>query len=349
MGRLISSPPMRARRICLALLLAFATACQTAAPGSATPPRGARSAAPPRASGGGAAFVVASFNGMFTLDGEGRVTGRLLEIPPLSFASGGALHPSGQRIAFVLTSGNLTGAAAPNGFGSDIYLVNLDGSGLRKVVEHEQENTFYSGPAFDPTGRFLYFQRRAAISRDGSPGTDDAIERLDLETGARRRVLADGTDPTLSPDGHTLVYVRLIRGEVDTLWAADADGGNPRPFLKVKDRFFYVQTPRFAPAGCQIVFSGAGRTLANRDRASAGARSAHLGIPSELYLSPCDGSSITTIGETYDDVAPVWSPDGLRIGYALGGAVSLLTLATRELRKLAQGDAFSFGDLVWLR
>jgi len=336
---------------CLALLLALATACRTAAPAIGTAPASAPSAvaAPPAASGGAAAYVVASFTGVFALDGDGRVIGRLLQLPPLSFASGATLHPSGGRIAFALTSGNLTGAAAPNGFGSDIYLVNLDGSGLRKVVDHEQENVFYSGPAFDPTGRLLYFQRRAAVTRDGSPGTDDAIERLDLETGARRRVLADGTDPTLSPDGHTLVYVRLIRGEVDTLWAADADGGNPRPFLKVKDRFFYVQTPRFAPAGCQIVFSGAGRTLVNRDRASAGARSAHLGIPSELYLSPCDGSSITTIGETYDDVAPVWSTDGSRIGYALGGAVSVLTLATRELRKLAQGDAFSFGDLVWLR
>src|SRR5437870_1837684 len=222
MGRLGSSPPSRARRTSLALLLAFAAACQTAAPGSAAPPAGAPSPTPPQASRGGAAYVVASFNGMFALDGEGRVTGRLLDLPPLSFASGGALQPSGQRIAFVLTSGNLTGAAAPNGFGSDIYLMNLDGSGLRRVVDHEQENTFYSGPAFDPTGRFLYFQRRAALSKEGSAGTDDAFERLDLETGERRRVLADGTDPTLSPDGRTLVYVRLIKGQVDSLWAADA-------------------------------------------------------------------------------------------------------------------------------
>src|SRR2546427_3276861 len=129
MGRLGSSPPMRARQTSLALLLAFATACQTAAPGSAAPLAGAPSPAPPQASRGGAAYVVASFNGMFALDGEGRVTGRLLDLPPLSFASGGALQPAGQQIAFVLTSGNLTRAAPPHRLGSDIYLVKGGGPG----------------------------------------------------------------------------------------------------------------------------------------------------------------------------------------------------------------------------
>jgi hypothetical protein len=56
---------------------------------------------------------------------------------------------------------------------------------------------------------------------------------------------------------------------------------------------------------------------------TAGSHSAHLGIPSELYLSPCDGSSITTIGETFDDVTPVWSPDGTRIGFTFGDLVRL--------------------------
>jgi Tol biopolymer transport system component len=115
----------------------------------------------------------------------------------------------------------------------------------------------------------------------------------------------------------------------------------------VKDRFYYIQTPRFVPSGCEIVFSGAGRTLVNRT--SAGTHSAHLGIPSELYLTPCDGSTITTIGETVDDVTPAWSPDGTRVGFAIGGLIWQLAVATREISKLAPSDAFSFGDLVWLK
>ena len=330
----------------LLLALGFATACQgTVAPSpaasGATPSAGVPAAS---ASGTRPTYVLAVLTGMLTLDKDGRVIGKLVDLPPQTFASGATVDPAGRQIAFVLTN---ISQATQNGFGSDIYLVNVDGSGLQKIVTHEQENTFYSGPAFDPSGRFLYFQRRSSVLRAGTPVNDDSIERLDLQTGERKQVLVDGTDPTISPDGKTLVFVHLIRSQVDTLWVADADGTNGKPFFKVKDRFFYMQTPRFAPTGCQIVFSGAGRTLVNGT--FAGSHSAHLGIPSDVYLSPCDGSSITSIGETFDDVTPVWSPDGTKIGFALGGQVSQLTVATRELNKLAQSDAFSFGDLVWLR
>ena len=337
---------MLRRPALLLLALGFASACQgpiasSPAPSGVTPPAAVPAAS---ASGAQATYVLAVLTGMLTLDKDGRVIGKLVELPPQTFASGAVLHPAGRQIAFVLTN---ISQGTQNGFGSDIYLVKVDGSGLQRIVMHEKENTFYSGPAFDPSGRFIYFQRRSSVLRAGTPVNDDRIERLDLQTGERKQILADGTDPTISPDGKTLVFVHLIRSQVDTLWVAEADGTNPRPFFKVKDRFFYMQSPRFAPTGCQIVFSGAGRTLVNRT--SAGSHSAHLGIPSEVYLSPCDGSSITTIGETFDDVTPVWSSDGSRIAYALGGAVSVVTVATREVNKLAQGDAFSFGDLVWLK
>jgi Tol biopolymer transport system component len=333
------------REAVLLLILAIAAGCQgtPAATGGGSESPAAPTPAP-TGSAGPAAFVVASMNGLLTLDEQGRMTGRLVELPKDTFASGPSLDPAGRRLAFSLLNISQT---VQNGFGADIYLVSADGSGLRSVVTHERENTFYSGPVFDPTGRFLYFQRRSTVLRDNTAVTDDGIERLDLETGERRRILADGTDPTISPDGKTMVFVHLVRNQVDTMWVADADGTNARPFFKVKDRFFYLQTPRFAPTGCQLVFSGAGRTA--RGGGSAGSINAHLGIPSELYLSPCDGSSIATIGETYDDVTPVWSRDGGRIAYALAGAVSVVTIATRETKKLAQGDAFSFGELVWLR
>jgi len=323
------------------LIVLVAAACQTAAPAPVTTP-----APLPTVTGaarGEAAFVIASITGIIALDRDGRPVGSLIAIPAQTFAATPALRPDGRQLAFALTS---LAPGTPNGFGSDIVVANVDGSGMEKIVSHEQANTFYSGPAYDPTGQFVYFQRRASVTRDGVPVNDDAIERFDLRTRERTRVLADGTDPTVSPDGRTLVYVHLAKGLVDALWTADIDGKNARPFLKVRDRFYYVQTPRFAPTGCQIVFSGAGRSVRGD---SAGGHLAHLGVPSELYLSPCDGSSVLTIGETYDDVAPVWSADGTRVAYALGGAVSILTVATREVKRLAQTDVFSYGDVVWLR
>ncbi len=324
-----------------ALLILVAAACQAAAPA----PAASQAPLPPvtGTARGEAAFVIVSITGIIALDRDGRPVGSLIAIPPQTVAATPALRPDGAQLAFTLTS---LQQGSPNGFGSDIVVANVDGSGMNKIVTHEQENAFYSGPAYDPTGQFLYFQRRAALTRGGAVVNDDAIERLDLRTGERKRVLADGTDPTVSPDGRTLVYVHLAKGLVDTLWTADADGGNARPFLTVRDRFYYLQTPRFAPSGCRIVFSGAGHSARG---GSAGGRLAHLGVPSELYLSPCDGSSVLTIGETYDDVTPVWSADGTRIAYALGGAVSILTVATRDVKRLAQTDVFTYGDVIWLK
>ena len=340
---------MASRRLALILVLAVGVACQSGTPSSAPPSAspGSATTPAPSPSGAQAAYVVATFNGILTIDRQGRVIGRLVTLPAQSFPSGATLDPAGHQIVFSLVTGTVTGSVSSGGFGSDLYQVAVDGSGLRRLVAHEQENVFYSGPAFDPTGRFLYFQRRASFLRDGTPINEDGIERLELATGERKRILTDGTDPTISPDGRSLVYVHLLKGQVDTMFIADPDGGDPRPFFKVKDRFYYIQTPRFAPSGCEIVFSGAGRTLVNRT--SAGAHSAHLGIPSEIYLTPCDGSSITSLGETFDDVTPAWSPDGTRVGFAIGGQVSQLTVATREVTTLPPSDAFTFGDLVWLK
>ena len=68
------------------------------------------------------------------------------------------------------------------------------------------------------------------------------------------------------------------------------DGSNARPFFKTKDTWWYLQAPRFAPKGCEIVFSAAGHALSRAPStpiASSGAKGlAHLNIPSELNLAP---------------------------------------------------------------
>jgi len=84
--------------------------------------------------------------------------------------------------------------------------------------------------------------------------------------------------------------------------------------------------------------------------ASSGATgAAHLNIPSELNVAPCDGTSVKVVGQTGDDVVPAWSPDGTQVAYVGTGAFLVLTLANGNIRTLAQGQDFFFGDLVWLK
>jgi Tol biopolymer transport system component len=312
-------------------------------------------AAPPPASPGvglQATFVLANPAGLLALDGGGRAIGRIVDLPAQSAPATPVLHPSGKSLVFALTQQ----PDKKTGFGSDLYAVNLDGTGYKPVVQHEGDNVFYASPRFDASGNFLYFHRRAAIIQAGSfVGNEDSLERLDLRTGERKRLLMNGADPALSPDGKLIVYVHLTQGQPDGLWVANVDGSNARPFFKTRDTWWYLQAPRFAPTGCEIVFSAAGHAMSSAPPAPAASGIsrakglAHLNIPSELNLAPCDGTSVKVVGQTGDDVVPAWSPNGAEVAYVGTGAFFVLTLASGSVRTLAQGQDFFFGDLVWLK
>jgi Tol biopolymer transport system component len=309
--------------------------------------------APPPASPGvglQASFVLANPAGLLALDAGGHAIGRIVDLPAQSAPATPVLHPSGKSIVFALTQQ----PDKKTGFGSDLYTVNLDGTGYKPLVQHESDNVFYASPRFDATGNVLYFHRRAAIIQAGSfVGNEDSLERLDLRTGERKRLVMNGADPALSPDGKLIVYVHLTQGQPDGLWIANVDGSNARPFFKTKDTWWYLQAPRFAPTGCEIVFSAAGHAVSrvpSTPVASSRAKGlAHLNIPSDLNLAPCDGTSVKVIGQTGDDVVPAWSPNGTQVAYVGTGAFFVLTLANGNVRTLAQGQDFFFGDLVWLK
>ena len=190
-----------------------------------------------------ATFILANPGGLSALDDAGRLLGKVVKLPDQSAPSTPALHPSGTLIAFSLTGQ----ADAKRGFGSDIYTVNLDGTGLKPILLHEDNNVFYASPRFDASGNVLYVHRRAAVITNGTySGNDDAIVRVDLRTNVSTRLIKDGADPTLSSDGKTIVYVHLKDSQVDALWRADIDGSNAAPLIKGKDALL-------VPAGAALL------------------------------------------------------------------------------------------------
>ena len=117
-------------------------------------------------------------------------------------------------------------------------------------------------------------------------------------------------------------------------------------------------SPRFSPTDCQLAFSAAGHTVgessggadvAARRGGSASGKEAHLSIPSEIFLVPCDGSALKSVGQTGDDIVPAWSPDGAKIAYVGSGGFFVLDVKSQSTRTVANGQDFFFGDLLWLK
>ena len=188
----------------------------------------------------------------------------------------------GQLIAFVRYAGN----------GSDIWVMNSDGSEQRPVTT-TGEGSYESQPAFLPSGRSLAFARS-----DPSGGWTVYSIRLD---GSGEQVLAvRAKNPAISPDGRSLVFARSPGGY---LRLKDLRSGEER---QIHSGAIRTQEPDFSPDGKRLVFAGQQQCgpVPSRHRLvlmTVGLHAAHA----RVLLSTCHRSFIP-----YN---PSWSPRGTRI------------------------------------
>jgi dipeptidyl aminopeptidase/acylaminoacyl peptidase len=332
-GAPVAAPPFASIAGLVAILFA---ACGTAADPNAIPDTvgvGTR-----------ASFAVAAPQALIGLDAAGTPLGHIARLPPGAIASSPTLDPKGTAIVFTLIQ-----TSAQEGFGSDIYRVNLDGTDLRALIKHEEPSVFYASASFDRATGLLYVHRRAVnlagMQQAAETRLDDRIERLDVRTGERGTVLTDAAEPALSPDGKTIVFVHMSRGDQDGLWRANADGSAAGPLLRTRDAFVLLQAPRISPNGREVVISSSGHIVTRRG--TSGGKLAHLDIPSEIFVAPMDGTSLRSLGKTGDDVVPAWSPDGTRIAFIAVATFTVVSAAGAVT--LERRLPFRYGDPLWLR
>ena len=226
---------------------------------------------------------------------------------------------------------------------SDIYTVNADGSGLRRLSASANQNEF--GPAFNATGTQIAFWRTAApfgpgsiwvMNADGSgkrqltsgvdardPAWNPAGTRLaytgpgggsfDIWTlrasdGQDRRRVTSGTatdfEPAWSPDGLRIAFTRgFSQGDAGDLYVVDAGGGPASP---VTASPAYDHQAAWGPGGQRLVFE--------RDFANS----------SSIFVVNADGSGIVrlTTGPFFD-TGPAFSPRGSRIAFGADRAGAL--------------------------
>src|SRR5262245_16034495 len=252
---------------------------------------------------------------------------QLTRLDPLEFSSNPAWAPDGKRIAFSyyrLPGGD----RIPVPDGTDLYVMNADGTGIRSLVAHDVPGAALLYPAWSVDGAAVY----ATYVRQGGAGV--GIDRIEVRTGSRTRVVADGEYPSPSPDGRRLAYVRSApppaRGQA--LWwsALDGSGGREIVSASVFDKLFAV---RFAPDGRRLVFAAVGQPQDSPSRSLGGLRPLGLlGLvgPSlahangdlwELWTVDVDGRNLRAITSLGEDLpVAAWSPDGRHIAFLGGGS-----------------------------
>jgi len=134
--------------------------------------------------------------------------------------------------------------------GSGIWVMNADGS------DQTQLTADGGTPAWSPDGRIAFGGGGAergifVMSGDGTNVTklidaDFPVVPDDSQEGYRRQLW----DPTWSPDGQTIAFMRGATGP-DDLYLANADGSGLRRFAEG----FGLGSPAFSPDGSTLAFS----------------------------------------------------------------------------------------------
>ena len=203
------------------------------------------------------------------------------------------------------------------------YVMNVDGSGLRRVSNGRGKTT--CGYFYDEDRRIFFASTHAADSAcparpDPSQGYVWGIDPFDIYTARPdgsdlRRLTNYGTytaEGVLSPDGRTIVFTSLKDGDLD-IYTMSVDGTNVRRLTSTPG---YDGGPWWSPDGTKIVWRAHHPTDSAELAAYRRLLDQRMIRPNrmELFVMNADGSDqrqITRLGGA--NFGPTWTPDGRRI------------------------------------
>ena len=220
-----------------------------------------------------------------------------------------AWSPDGRAITFVVQC--VPRRPCATAYGTYLYVVNADGSGLRRLTTPP---TQVLNPSWSADGKTIRFGRYL-VRVDGSGHSE-----------LPRNVPLAGT---WSPDGRRIAVVRVAHSPADArnptklgLWVVNADGSNARRMVGKATS----GDPAWSPDGRRIAF--------RRYDGQLGFRSAG---PSALFVVNADGSGLRRLtGHAANVRWFAWSPDGRTIAYLRNREVYIVKADGSEERRLTQ-------------
>jgi Tol biopolymer transport system component/DNA-binding winged helix-turn-helix (wHTH) protein len=195
-----------------------------------------------------------------------------------------AWSPDGNLIAF---ASNRDTGPSYNPYNLDIYVMNADGSNVRRIVDDPEYDV---SPQWSPDGRKILFVTGRNGNFDVYEMNADGTDQKNLTPDSDQ---ADGA-AIWSLDGNNIAFSRRIEGNAQ-IFVMDADGGNLK---QVTHNAANSELPTWSPDGSRLVF----QTEQDGNW--------------EIYTVSVDGELAQLTDDAADDVSPDWSPDGNRIAFS---------------------------------
>jgi Tol biopolymer transport system component len=161
-----------------------------------------------------------------------------------------AWSPDGGKLAF---SGGVRGSIGLTIPSVNIYVVNVDGSGLTQLTRDAGMN---ASPAWSPDGKQIAF----SSSRDSLPQSKIWLMNAD---GSNQRILPNpqdngfvGGQPVWSPEGTKILFTgyRICRGSSTSgIYMVNADGSNSRLVTNDPKTCGRYASPKWSPDGTRIL------------------------------------------------------------------------------------------------
>ena len=189
---------------------------------------------------------------------------------------------------------------------SDIFLMNnTKGKALGQVTE--TDGAYEDNPCFNKEGTLLVYDRAQyayykkntfASFLFGFGGSTVIVENSEiwiknLQTG-ENTLLGNGYQPTFSPDGKKIAYVKYTSDAKSCcIWIMDIDGSNQVQITDAKKG--YAFNPRWSPDGRRLIFQCSKKDKKDND----------------IFVIDEDGNNLVqlTINKS-EDCQPYWTSDG---------------------------------------
>jgi serine/threonine protein kinase/Tol biopolymer transport system component len=202
--------------------------------------------------------------------------------------------------------------------GGGVFLMGATGESVRRLTD------FGFNPTWSPDGQEILVATEGVSDPRVRKTTRSEIWRVDVATGARRRLAAgDAVQPSWSPHGRRVAYWGLAGGSARALWTISAAGGPPA--LVLRDGFLNW-SPVWSPDGKHLYFASNRGGSMNLWRMPIDEVSGRPAGAPEAITAPSEWSGL-----------PSLSLDGKRILYATGESRTSLARSSLDPVDLAAG------------